>query len=100
MCKPQADSMHTRCADRKHSKLCRYGRAFLYMQAEENMNKLQERAFSFKKLIDYEYKIVLGRKGKKTELVINFEKTDFPHLIGLHKLTDVLNGNIATEKTI
>ncbi len=64
------------------------------------MNKLQERAFSFKKLIDYEYKIVLGRKGKKTELVINFEKTDFPHLIGLHKLTDVLNGNIATEKTI
>ena len=62
------------------------------------MDKLQERAFSFKKLIDYEYKIILGRKGKKTELVINFEKTDFPHLIGLHKLTDVLNGNIATEK--
>ncbi len=62
------------------------------------MDKLQERAFSFKKLLDYEYKIILGRKGKKTELVINFEKTDFPHLIGLHKLTDVLNGNIATEK--
>lgn len=62
------------------------------------MDKLQERALSFKKLIDYEYKIILGRKGKKTELVINFEKTDFPHLVGLHKLTDVLNGNIATEK--
>lgn len=71
---------------------------FLYMQVEENMDKLQERAFSFKKLIDREYKIILGRKGEKTELVIDFEKTDFPHLIGLHKLTDVLNGNIATEK--
>ena len=62
------------------------------------MDKLQERALSFKKLIDYEYKIILGRKGKKTELVINFEKIDFPHLVGLHKFTDVLNGNIATEK--
>lgn len=71
---------------------------FLYMQAEENMDKLQERTFSFKRLLDYEYKIILGRKGKKTEFVINFEKTDFPHLIGLHKLTDVLNGNMATEK--
>lgn len=102
MCKPQADFMHTRCADRKHSKLCCYGRAFLLIlcrvHAEEDMDKLQERALSFKRLLDYEYKIVLGRKGKTTEFVINFEKTDFPHLIGLHKLTDVLNGNIATEK--
>ena len=61
------------------------------------MDKLQERACSFRRLLDYEYKIVLGRKGRKTELVISFEKTDFPHLIGLHKLTDVLNGNIATD---
>lgn len=32
------------------------------MQSEENMDKLQEKAFSFKKLIDFEYKIILGRK--------------------------------------
>ncbi len=62
------------------------------------MDKLQERAISFKHLLDYEYKIVLGRKGEKSELILDFEKTDFPHLIGLHKLKDVLNGNIATEK--
>lgn len=62
------------------------------------MDKLQERAFAFKRLLDYECKIVLGRKGKKTELVLSFEKSDFPHLIGLHKFTDVLNGNIATGK--
>lgn len=65
---------------------------------EESMDKLQERALAFKKLIDYEYKIILGRKGKKTELVIDFEKRDFAHLIGLHKLTDILNGNMATER--
>ncbi|MBQ9921443.1 MAG: hypothetical protein IJO52_04590 [Clostridia bacterium] len=62
------------------------------------MDKLQKRAWAFKNLSDYEYKIVLGRKGKKTEFTIDFEKTDFPHLIGLHKLTDVLSGNIATER--
>lgn len=62
------------------------------------MDKLQERALSFKNLLHYEYKIILGRKGKTTELILDFEKNDFPHLIGLHKLTDVLNGNIATEK--
>lgn len=62
------------------------------------MDKLQERAFAFKRLLDYEYSIILGRKGKTTEFIINFDKSDFPHLIGLHKLTDVLNGNMATEK--
>ena len=62
------------------------------------MDKLQERAFAFKRLLDYEYKIILGRKGIQTTLIIDFEKSDFPHLIGLHKLTDILNGNIATEK--
>lgn len=62
------------------------------------MDKLQKRAIAFKRLLDYEYKIILGRRGETTEIVIGFEKTDFPHLIGLHKLTDVLNGNIATEK--
>lgn len=62
------------------------------------MDKLQERALSFKNLLNCEYKIILGRKGQKTELIIDFKKSDFPHLIGLHKLTDVLSGNIATEK--
>jgi len=62
------------------------------------MDKLQERAFSFKRLLDYEYKIILGRKNIQTEITISFEKSDFPHLIGLHKLTDVLTGDIATEK--
>ena len=62
------------------------------------MDKLQERAIAFRHLLDYEYNIVLGRKNTKTEVTINFEKSDFAHLIGLHKLKDVLSGNFATEK--
>ena len=62
------------------------------------MDKLQERAISFKRLLDYEYKIILGRKNVQTEITISFEKSDFSHLIGLHKLADVLTGDIATEK--
>lgn len=33
------------------------------------MDKLQERALAFKKLLDYEYKIVLGRKVKVPSLL-------------------------------
>ncbi len=62
------------------------------------MDKLQERAKSFKRLLDFEYKIKLGRKGKITEFIIDFERSDFFHLIGLHKLNDILAGNMATSK--
>lgn len=86
-----------RCADRKHSKLCFYGRAFLF-DMEDIMDKLRERAAAFRRLMDYEYKIKLGRKGKLTEIILNFEPSDFFHLIGLHKLTDIINGRLPTEK--
>lgn len=62
------------------------------------MDKLQERAESFRKLLDNEYIIKLGRKNQITELTINFERSDFFHLIGLHKLKDVINGKLRTDK--
>lgn len=62
------------------------------------MDKLQERATAFRRLMDYEYKIILGRKGQLTELSINFEASDFFHLIGLHKLTDIINGRLPSGK--
>ena len=61
------------------------------------MDKLQKRAISFKRLTNYEYKIKLGRKGKITDFTIDFETSDFFHLIGLHKLTDVLTGNMSSD---
>ena len=62
------------------------------------MDRLQERAVAFRHLMDYRYKIILGRKGKATELSINFEASDFFHLIGLHKLPDIINGRLPSAK--
>ena len=44
---------------------------------EDEMDKLQERAESFRKLLDNEYIIKLGRKNQITELTIDFERSDF-----------------------
>jgi len=51
---------------------------------------------SFKKLLNIEYEIVLGRKSEKVTLKIKFEKTHFFHLVGLQHLKDLsklLTGN-------
>lgn len=53
------------------------------------MDLLMECASSFQKLMDYEYKFTLGRKGKLTEIRLGFSDTDFHHLVGLHKLKDI-----------
>lgn len=51
--------------------------------------KLKQAALSFEKLLDIEYKIILGRKNKETEFLIGFSKDHFFHLVGLQKLTDI-----------
>lgn len=53
------------------------------------MDKLQERALAFKELMNYKYSIKLGRKGKLYEFVIDFQPSDFFHMIGLQKLIDL-----------
>lgn len=53
------------------------------------MTVLKERAELFKKLFNIQYRIILGRKGKETEIFLNFRKNQFFHLCGLHKLTDI-----------
>lgn len=53
------------------------------------MDKLQECAKSFERLIDKKYHIIIGRKGKTIDLEITFEKINFHHLVGLHKLKDI-----------
>lgn len=45
-------------------------------------------AYNYQKLMAYEYRFTLGRKGKLTEIVLRFSNTDFHHLAGLHKLKD------------
>lgn len=53
------------------------------------MNKLQECAKAFERLFDTKYHIIIGRKGKSTELMIEFNPMDFHHLMGLGKLKDL-----------
>lgn len=51
-------------------------------------DKLQRCAEAFSNLLNIQYKIIVGRKGELTEIMIAFDKTEFVHLAGLHKLTD------------
>ena len=51
-------------------------------------DKLQRCALAFRRLIDTRYKIIIGRKGRATEIILDFSETEFVHLAGLHKLKD------------
>ena len=53
------------------------------------MDKLQKCAKAFENLLEIQYRIIIGRKGKTAELVIGFSKLDFHHLMGLGKLKDL-----------
>lgn len=52
------------------------------------MDILKESANAFNKLINYQYNIVIGRKGKTYNIKLKFNPMEYPHLIGLHKLRD------------
>ena len=66
------------------------GTAFTYVKAKDIQmaDKLQRCALAFKKLIDIQYEIIIGRKGQISKIILNFSETEFVHLVGLHKLTD------------
>ena len=53
------------------------------------MDKIQECATAFEKLLDTQYHIIIGRKGKSVDLTIEFSSIDFHHLMGLGKLKDL-----------
>lgn len=58
------------------------------------MDKLLNCVQSFANLLDTQYRIVIGRKGKTITLCIDFSKWDFHHLMELGKLKDL---RIATK---
>ena len=53
------------------------------------MDLLQECALAFQSLLVYEYHFWIGRKGQLKEFYLTFQKSDFHHLVGLHKLKDI-----------
>lgn len=52
------------------------------------MDLLQRCAEEFERLIPYQYHIIIGRKGNTLEFTISFDRADFHHLAGLHKIRD------------
>lgn len=60
----------------------------LHLEQEIPMDLLQQCAQEFDRLIPYQYHIIIGRKGKTLEFTISFDRADFHHLAGLHKLRD------------
>lgn len=52
------------------------------------MDKLQRCAIAFSKLLNVKYNIIIGRKGHLVDIALGFNKTEFVHLMGLHKLKD------------
>ena len=53
------------------------------------MDALKVCALAYSRLLNTEYIIKIGRKGQLLEICLHFEKSDFPHLVGLHKLKDI-----------
>lgn len=53
------------------------------------MDKLIECAFAFENLLNVQYRMTVGRKGKAVELSVGFSMLDFHHLMGLGKLKDL-----------
>lgn len=54
------------------------------------MDILRQSAQAFARLLDYEYDIVIGRKGQSVAFTLAFAPSHFHHLAGLHKLRDTV----------
>ena len=61
---------------------------------QPNFDKLKIASDAFLSLLDTQYHIIIGRKGKSVDLTIEFNPIDFHHLMGLGKLKDL---RIATQ---
>lgn len=55
------------------------------------MDELYQCAAVFHNLLDVEYRIIIGRKGKSVIIDLAFDRKDFFHLIGLQHLKDLPN---------
>ena len=61
-------------------------------------DKLFDCAFAFDKLLNVQYNIKLGKRGRDTEFTIAFDSIDFRHSAGLHKLIDMPQLRKSSEK--
>ena len=55
------------------------------------MDLLLQCARNYEKLLDTAYRFTIARKGVVREFTLSFQKSDFHHMAGLHKLTDKMS---------
>ena len=53
------------------------------------MDKLQKTALAYQLVMRVQYYFEIAKKNTKREFVLTFEREDFFHMAGLHKLKDV-----------
>ena len=61
------------------------------------MSNISDAVNSFQNMLDLEYEFILGRKNKTVNLVIEFQKMHFFHLVGLQYLNDLPRLAFAAE---
>lgn len=64
------------------------------------MDSLQKCAKAFDRLTQYHYHFVIGRKGQTLKFAVSFDRSDFHHLAGLHKLKDNVRLQTGQRSTI
>lgn len=62
------------------------------------MDKLQQTALAYQSVMRAQYYFEIAKKNTKHEFVLTFEKEDFFHMAGLHKLKDVTTLQIEKSK--
>ena len=62
------------------------------------LNPLIISAKAYRRLFNIEYHFVISRKQKAVDIFLSFEKNDFKHLSGLHKLKGINQTREASEK--
>ena len=62
------------------------------------MDKLKTCAVAFTKLLNINYRFIIGRKGKTKEFTLGFDTYHFHHLAGLHKLSDIRELRTSRER--
>lgn len=61
-------------------------------------DNIYKAAVEFQRLMNCEFRFVIGAKGQKIEVPLRFDEYSFHHLCGIHKLKDIIKSNINREE--
>lgn len=64
------------------------------------MNKLQKVAINYQNILNKQYYFEIAKKQKMVKFILTFEKADFYHMAGLHKLTDIAGLHAVPNKEV